>query len=150
MTRCFGILHPIGRGKFRNLYRELHGGPYADLDTDTADDHGDEAAGATEIAVGDIIEGMLDYRFDADYFLFQAEKDQKYRFNLGHQTLRSSSVFLYSSEGEREPVQSHELTASGPQILWEAPSSGEYYFAVHNFGGKTGQYLLEITLANSN
>ena len=35
-------------------------------------------------------------------------------------------------------------TASGPQILWVAPASGDYYIAVQNFGGKTGQYTLAI------
>ena len=42
--------------------------------------------------------------------------------------------------------KSRSLAASGPQILWTAPDSGEYYFAVHNFGGKSGPYTLTVTL----
>ena len=33
----------------------------------------------------------------------------------------------------------------GPLILWQAPCSEVYYFAVQNFGGKTGDYTLTIT-----
>ena len=35
----------------------------------------------------------------------------------------------------------------GPLIQWRAPSSEAYYFAVQNFGGKTGDYAFTIAPA---
>ena len=133
---------------FRDLYRELHGGAAAFADTDFVDDHGDEAIAATDIEVRKAVHGTLDYMFDFDYFLFQAQEGQKYQMKVNHQTLRSTSVGLYTPDGltgENRRWQFRDLVSSGPRIVWTAPSSEEYYFAVHNFGGKTGAYTLEIT-----
>ena len=133
---------------FRDLYRELHGGAAAFADTDFVDDHGDEAIAATDIEVRKAVHGTLDYMFDFDYFLFQAQEGQKYQMKVNHETLRSTSVGLYTPDGltgENRRWQFRDLVSSGPRIVWTAPSSEEYYFAVHNFGGKTGAYTLEIT-----
>ena len=90
--------------------------------------------------------GELDYMFDFDYFAFQTEKDRKYRITVNHESLGSSSVTLYDPDGiTRGRWKSRIREASGPQIQWVAPSSDEYYFAVQNFGGKTGGYTLTIT-----
>ena len=134
--------------QFRDLYRRLHGGPYAYEDVDFADDHGDEAAAATELTVGEAVTGSLDYMFDFDYFRFQAEEGQKYRMSVEHETLRASSVTLYAADGRTSEAgnwKSRMRAPSGPQILWAAPSSGEYYFAVQNFGGESGDYVLTVT-----
>ena len=133
---------------FRDLYRELHGGAAAFADTDFVDDHGDEAIAATDIEVRKAVHGTLDYMFDFDYFLFQAQEGQKYQMKVNHETLRSTSVGLYTPDGltgENRRWQFRDLVSSGPRIVWTAPSSEEHYFAVHNFGGKTGAYTLEIT-----
>ena len=134
--------------QFRNLYRRLHGGPYAYEDVDFADDHGDEAAAAADLIVGEAVTGTLDYMFDFDYFRFQAEEGRKYRMNVEHETLRASSVTLYAADGRTSEAgnwKSRMRAPSGPQILWAAPSSGEYYLAVQNFGGESGAYTLMVT-----
>ena len=132
--------------EFRDLYRRLHGGPYAYPDTDRSDDHADEAVDATVIAVGETVEGNLDYMFDFDYFRFRAEASQTYRMTVNHGTLRSTSVTLFAADGLTvESWISRMRASSGPEILWVAPSSGEYHFAVQNFGGKKGTYTLAIT-----
>ena len=133
---------------FRDLYRTLHSGPYAYPDTNTSDDHGDGAAAATPIDVGEVVRGELDYVFDFDYFRFHAQEGQRYRMNVNHGTLRASSVGLYAPDGvhrENWNWKSRELVPSGPQIVWIAPSSDEYYFAIQNFGGEAGSYTLSIT-----
>ena len=133
---------------FRDLYRRLHGGQYAFTTTDFTDKHGDEPASAINIAVGHVIEGSLDYMFDFDYFRFRAEAGVKYRLNVNHESLRTSSVMLYGPDGLTQEMwnwKSRSLGPLGPQIFWAAPISGDYYFAVHNFGGRTGQYTLTIT-----
>ena len=147
--------------EFRGLYRRLHGGPSADPGIDFSDDHGDEVAAATEIAEEEVVEGSLDYHFDFDYFKFRAEEGQRYRIHVARLTLRSSSVILYGSDGtSRERLvdkwtdeghvscnafQRPGRVYYGAQLRWVAPSSGEYYLAVHNFAGASGLYTLEIT-----
>ena len=136
---------------FRDLYRRLHGGPYVYPETNSSDDHGDEATAATAIAVGEVMEGVLDYALDFDYFRFQAQEGQKYRMNVDHETLHLTSVTLYAPDGLTQELGKWKFrrrVSSGPQILWVAPRSGEYYFAVQNFGGKTGPYTLAITTAD--
>ena len=139
---------PDRREAFRDLYRRLHGGPYAFPDTDFSDEHGDEPEAASTISAGEVVEGALDYMFDFDYFRFQAEEGQKYRMTVGHRSLGMSSVTLYGPDGlteEKWNWKSRRLALSGPQILWVAPGSEDYYFAVQNFGGKLGPYTLTIT-----
>ena len=136
---------------FLDVYRRLHGGAFALDDTAFNDDHGDEASAASEIAVGETAEGTLDYMFDFDYFKFPAEGGQRYRINVIHPSLRTSSVTMYSRDGTTRlgrrvdtPESSAEV-ASGVRILWTARTDGMYHVAVQNFGGKTGSYTLTIT-----
>ena len=136
------------KNEFRDLYQTLHGGSFAYPDIDTLDDHGDAAEDATAVVVGRDIQGTLDYMFDFDYFRFQTKEGQKYRINVAHETLRASSVGLYAPDGvfgENQRWESRQLVQAGPEIVWTAPSSDEYYFAVQNFGGETGTYTLTIT-----
>ncbi len=136
------------REDFRELYRELHGGAAAFPATDSSDDHGDEATNATAVGVGQAISGNLDYMFDFDYFRFHAQEGQKYSMAINHEILRSTSIGLYGprrAASEHGNWKSRELISTGPRIIWTAPSSDEYYFAVHNFGGQTGSYTLVIT-----
>ena len=135
--------------EFHKLYVNLHGGPYAYPDDSFSDDHGDEAAGASEIEVGEEVQGELDYRFDFDYFRFSTQEGQKYRINVNHESLHFASIALYTADDwlipQNENWISRTSVASGPQILWIAPSSREYYFVVQNIGGETGTYTLTIT-----
>ena len=132
----------------RDLYRKLHGGAFVFDEGAFDDDHGDEAATASEIAVGEAVMGELDYMFDFDYFSFRAEEGRKYRMIVTHDTLRSTSIGLYAPDGvtgENQRWIFRDSTTLGPGIVWIAPSSDTYYVAVQNFGGKTGTYTLTIT-----
>ncbi len=132
--------------EFRDLYRRLHGGPYEEPGVDFSDDHGDEAAAATEVVVGEAAEGTLEYHFDFDYFKFRAEESQQYLISVNHETLPFSSILLYGPDGQtRERYLDRTRVSSGPQMRWIAPASGDYYFAVQNFGGKSGPYTTTIT-----
>ena len=147
--RAFLKHTPLDRKEdFREIYRTLHGGPYAYPESPTTDDHGNEAHDATPIVVGEAVEGELDYMFDFDYFRFIAEQGRKYQMNVAHEALGATSVGIYASNphiSQHRQLESRELAEGGPQVVWVAPSSDEYYFAVHNFGGETGTYKLTIT-----
>ena len=139
---------------FLDVYQRLHGGAFAFDDVDFDDDHGDEAGLATEIAVGETAEGTLDYLFDFDYFTFPAEGGQRYRVNVDHESLRTSSVTMYSRDGttrlsrRADTPESSTEVKSGVRVLWTARRDGTYFVAVQNFGGKTGSYTLTITAVN--
>ena len=143
---------PSDRQKvFRDFYQEVHGGAAAFGETDFSDDHSDEAELATSIAVGESIAGTLNYMFDFDYFRFRPQEGQKYRINVNHDTLRATSVGLYAPDGETGLNRywiKRDLVSTGPRIVWIAPSSDDYYVAVHNFGGKTGRYTITIDAAH--
>ena len=136
---------------FLDVYRRLHGGAFALDEAAFDDDHGDQAALATEVAVGETAEGTLDYMFDFDYFKFPAEGGQRYRVNVDHDSLRTSSVTMYSRDGttrlgrKADTPESSADVESGVRVLWTARTDGMYHVAVQNFGGKTGSYTLTIT-----
>ena len=133
---------------FRDVYRRLHGGPYTDPDLDLADDYPDEARSAPTLAIGEVVEGNLDYMFDFDYFRFRAEAGERYEINVEHATLGLSSAGLFDylvREMTTSPaVKVIRRTPSGYQVLWIADRSADHYFAVRNFGGWTGPYRLSI------
>ena len=139
---------PERQEEVRELFRELHGGDFAFPEIDFADAEEDEAADAALIEIGETVEGSLDYIFDLDYFRFQAEQSQRYRISVEHENLGHSSITLFAPDGvsdERGRWKARGMGPDGPLILWMAPSAEEYYFAVQNFGGKTGDYALTIT-----
>ncbi len=134
-------------GEFRDLYSRLHGGQFALQDTNFDDDHGDEAADASIAVAGQSLAGALDYLFDFDYFRFQTVRDQKYRITVHHPSLPPDWVAIYAPDGvtqEAAGLKSKIATPSGPEALWTASMTGEYYFAIRNFGGLTGPYTLTI------
>ena len=139
---------PDRQERFRALYRKLHGGAVAFPETEFSDDHSDETSLATGIAVGETIEGALDYMFDFDNFRFHVDEGQRYRMNVTHDSIRYTSITVFAPDGLTQELwkwKSRSRVTSGPQILWVAPTSGDYYFAVQNFGGETGTYTLTIT-----
>lgn len=149
---------PDREEEFRNVYRRLHGGAFASLEIDVRDDHSEKPTKATDIEVGQAMEGVLDYPGDIDLFRFKPETGRKYRLKVNHERLKASGISLYfylqdgtyaDRPGNLIPRlwkwKSRQQTPSGPEILWVAPSSLERYFAVENFGGETGTYTLTIT-----
>ena len=88
---------------------------------------------AVDVEVGETVVGSLDYIFDFDFFRFQADEGQIYRFSVEHNTLRHSSINLYGPNGlkdERERWLGRDNGPDGPLLLWQAQSSEVYYFAV--------------------
>ena len=139
---------PEHQEEVRELFRRLHGGDFAFPEIDYDDAEADEPADAALIEIGETVEGSLDYIFDLDYFRFQAEQSQRYRISVEHENLGHSSITLFAPDGvsdERGRWKARGMGPDGPLILWMAPSAEEYYFAVQNFGGKTGDYALTIT-----
>ena len=119
---------------FIHLYRQLHGGAHAFPEAVILDDHSDRAKDATVIAVGETVEGTLNYMFDFDYFRFQTKEGQKYQISVHHRTLRSTNIVLYGPDGttgENERWKSRDQVSTGPRIIWTAPTSDDYSHIPH-------------------
>lgn len=145
------------RERFRRVYLEKHGGTGGGPDDGIPDDIGDGIESASAIEPGDTIAGSLDHSFDFDYFRFSAKVGQKYAIDFHHRTATSRLAIYrvpasyvydgshwYESAGEvhrRVTPASRELDRNRP---WVAPSSGDFYVAVQNFGGAAGPYTFSL------
>ena len=108
-----------------------------------ADDHTNAIDGATALAVGEAAQGSIDYDGDDDFFAFQAEQGKLYRIDLELGTLEDSGLALYNADYTELGFNDDTEDSLASQILWEAPSSGEYYVAA--WGYDTGSYTLSVT-----
>ena len=139
----------------RELYREYHGGPLAYPDDSFADDHGDEGSAATSIHVGEIVQGSLDYRFDVDYFRFLAEEGQTYRLSVSHPRLHVVGIDLQAEQHLDLPWHwaeewiSRTKSEKGPEIVWTAGRSADFYVLVRNVGNEGGTYTLTVTAVDA-
>ena len=137
------------RDELARIYDRLHGGPVL---PDFPDDHGDSKDTATDVALGEQVMGMLDYRFDRDFFRFEGEPGRRYRIDVEHASLRETSVWAYDRYGsgvirtdiERGAWQI-ESVPSGVRVFWITPEhrlrpglAAEFYAAIENFAGESG------------
>ena len=143
--------------RLARIYRGLHG---SSASSNRVDDHGSSAETATQVSVGETVKGVLDLEYDVDYFGFRAEPGRQYRIQVNHGTLGPTNLWLQSAyqpvlrRDEEHIVWERELTESGPQVLWTAPTEdspyfvtvGEYFVSVEDYSGNTGPYTLRITL----
>ena len=131
--------------------------------SDIADDHGDGIESATTITIGETVAGAIDYFvshafgvFDPeeDYFAFQAEEGESYRIELALGTLDSSWLQLDDDGDWIEDLGQVSNYGDSPtsRIVWEAPSSGEYYVIVTSSCAPNvciGSYTLSVDLSDT-
>ena len=111
------------------------------------DDHADSIEGATAATVGEAIQGTLDYDDDFDVFVFEAEEGVLYQIDVGLGTLTDSVLELYDSDEFELAYNDDHEDSLASRIVWEAPSSGEYYAVVDGYG--VGSYTLTVTVTDS-
>ena len=111
---------------------------------DITDDHANSFEDATSIAVGEAVDGMLDYDGDSDAFAFEAVAAELYRIDVATGTLAGAAMaivdadlreLVYLDHGGFEPIR----------FDWDAPDSGRYYVVVSgSWGAGTGSYTLTV------
>ena len=111
------------------------------------DDHGNSERDPTDIRVGTVVRGTLDYDDDIDYFRFQAEQGESYQIDVALGTLDDSIVKLYAADGSLLDSNDDDGGTSASRLYWEAPSNGVYYVAVTGFYG-VGTYTLTVSLSD--
>ena len=110
------------------------------------DDHGDDAETATDISIGETVQGFMDNEFDLDYFRFTAVEGQEYLLHVDHQTLEHSRVKIYAADGmtESPPYSSSSSRNGGTILRWVADTSSEYFVEVESSSGNMGAYTIVI------
>lgn len=116
------------------------------------DDHSDETDGATEIAIGSLVEGNLDAKFetesDQDVFQFIAEPGLVYELDLVYENWG-----VTKSTGDTRPYFTMALNKpdgwgfrTSKPVLWETSSGGVHYLSVS--GAVPMRYEFKISIAD--
>ena len=107
------------------------------------DDHADTGDGATPVAVGGAVSGSVDYEYDIDFFVFEAEEGGLYRIDVSLGTLPDSVAVLYDAElydGEESELAYNDDSEDGlnlaSRIDWPVESAGTFYVAVRGWEEK--------------
>ena len=110
------------------------------------DDHGDDAETATDISIGETVQGFMDNEFDLDYFRFTAVEGQEYLIQVDHETLGHSGVNVYAADGitESSPYSSSSSLNGGATHRWIADTSSDYFVEVDSSSANLGAYTILI------
>ena len=104
--------------------------------SDLADDHGDDAPTATQIAIGDTTGGSLEVAWDKDWFSFQAVAGTTYLFDVELADLGDSELYLYGTNGTSilDYNDDYDFAVDlRSRISWTAEADGTYYLSVHSY-----------------
>ena len=110
------------------------------------DDHANSIEGATNAAVGDSIQGEIEYGGDDDIFAFDAIEGETYQIGVELGTLSDSWLAIIDAGYEELDYNDDYGDSTASQLVWEAPNSGEYYIAVGGYDIETGDYTLALAL----
>ena len=113
-----------------------------------ADDHTDGIDGATAIAVGEEVHGTNDYDGDVDFFAFEAKEGTVYQIDAARGTRGGLRVAVYGADGSSLAHRSNYGDTSALRLIWEAPSTGEYYVAVESSEKPPGAYTLAVVASD--
>lgn len=127
-------------------------GPYASTGTyhvavtRIVDDHPDNASGAATLAIGETVEGSVDYYEDRDVFTFQVEEGEFYLLDVGLGTLEDSTLAIEEADGELRAHNNDRYRGEhASRIVWKAPTTGRFYAAVGSDGSEIGSYTLTLS-----
>ena len=109
------------------------------------DDHGNDLGGATATTVDEPVEGAIDYDYDNDWFVFEAEAGEIYEIDVALGTLDDAWVELTGSHGGQLAHSDSYDNNLGTRIVWRAPSSGSYYARASGSG--TGSYTFKVSVS---
>ncbi len=113
------------------------------------DDHGNDFASATPVAVPSTTAGIVGFSGDVDYFAFDAAGGQSYVFTVQLNSLNDSTLTLYGTNGVTQLAFDDD---GGPglasQIAWEAPANGTYYLKVAGYSSNAGSYDLDVDISS--
>jgi hypothetical protein len=111
-----------------------------------SDDHGNDAATATPVAIGSNTHGVIEIGGDVDWFRFQAVGGRTYVFETSLGNLHDSVLTLFAQNGTTQLVNDNDGgIGRASRIEWQAPNSGAYFLRVRSFTATgVGDYSLKV------
>jgi hypothetical protein len=110
-----------------------------------ADDHGNVAAAATPVVLGNSNSGVIEVSRDQDWYAFNAVAGTRYTLSTTPDSLADSITRLIGPNGITEQSRRDDATGADGIIRWTASTSGTYYVVVRAFGSATtGAYDLSV------
>jgi hypothetical protein len=115
------------------------------------DDHGDDAAHATEVSGFSTIEGVIFPIGDLDWFRFSAVEGVQFHFETILDALGDSVLRLFDVDGTTV-LATNDDGPDGPAsvIDWVAPADGEYFLEVSGAAASEGSYKLVLAAEDDN
>ena len=111
---------------------------------DVTEDHANVKENATFVALGDAVEGSLEYERDTDYFRFHAKAEKVYRIVVRLGTLEELWIGLEDTDGDWL-ISSYYGRSPALRLDWYAQSTGDYYLTVSShYMKRMGTYTLTI------
>ncbi len=111
------------------------------------DDHSNEFMTATQVEVGSVTDGSIEYAADEDWYRFSTVTDTQYEITVTLDSLKDSVLELYSTDGVTLIDSSDDLADSTASMLtWTAQDEAYYYIRVTAYSvGDLGDYKLEVS-----
>ncbi len=100
---------------------------------------------SARVGVGEAVEGVLDYADDVDVFVFQAEENGLYRVSVDLGTLGDSFLTIYDQDETVLGSNDDYDGSLASQLVWRAPTGGDYYIAVEGYGAGTYMVIVELS-----
>ena len=113
---------------------------------DVEDDFADGVVGAARLAVGEAVEGGIDYQGDVDYFSFEATEGELYQIDVALGTLPDSFVGVYDANWFVLGYNDDREGSLASRLFWRAPDTGDFYVEVSGFG--EGSYALTVAVSD--
>ena len=114
--------------------------------SDIVDDHSDSPEGATPVAVGEAVGGVLDYADEVDYFVFEAVGGEFYEMTVSPGTLEDPTLALFDADVWQLDYDDDWGGSLAPRLFWEASGTGFFYVEVGGYGA--GSYTLTIAVSD--
>ena len=109
------------------------------------DDHGSTPRAATALALGQTVDGVLDYDGDLDVFVFEAEQGVIYEIDTALGTLSNSVISIETGNTCRLNRERHRYDPRGSRIVWKAWSTSTHFVCVGGDG--SGGYSLTVAVS---
>jgi len=124
-----------------------------------SDDHGDDAAAATELGLTSgvtgtaVMGGDLEHRGDDDWFSIEAVEGWTYRFGVNALSLTDPEISIYELDGSNLIKTDYD---SGPEksafLEWTASATGTYFVKVfsrtYSGNARVGTYRISVASTN--
>ena len=109
-----------------------------------ADDHGDDSGSATELTA--LVAGGIQISGDVDYFHLSATAGMQYDIQVQDFGIADAVLTLYDGVGGVIDTDSgSNLGGTHAQVVWTAPSTGDFYVAVSAQTGTVGDYFITMS-----